>query len=93
MAGFDWDQVVASGIRAVSSLSFQFSTGVWFVTQKFSTKSSCLTYQFKTDELGFKSIEQVCKIAFTCILCSTCYILQVRQLPYSERVGLDHEYM
>merc|ERR1739838_593514 len=37
--------------------------------------SSCLTYEFKTDELGFKSIEQV------------------RQLPYSERVGLDHEYI
>merc|ERR1712215_351456 len=60
MSGFDWDQ---------------FSTGVWFVTQKFATKSTCLTYQFKTDELGFKSIEQV------------------RRLPYSERVGLDHEYI
>merc|ERR1711915_957992 len=59
MDGFDWDQ---------------FSKGIWFVTQKFATKSSCLTYEFKTDELGFKSIEQV------------------RQLPYSERVGLDHEY-
>jgi len=60
MSGFDWGK---------------FSTGVWFVTQKFATKSSCLTYQFKTDDLGFKSIEQV------------------RQLPYSERVGLDHEYI
>merc|ERR1712121_107522 len=60
MSGFDWGK---------------FSTGVWYVTQKFATKSSCLTYQFKTDELGFKSIEQV------------------RQLPYSERVGLDHEYI
>merc|ERR1712020_236620 len=60
MSGFDWDK---------------FSTGLWYVTQKFATKSSCLTYQFKTDELGFKSIEQV------------------RQLPYSERVGLDHEYI
>merc|ERR1712013_518733 len=58
MSGFDWGK---------------FSSGVWYVTQKFATKSSCLTYQFKTDELGFKSIEQV------------------RQLPYSERVGLDHE--
>merc|ERR1711902_209741 len=60
MSGFDWGK---------------FSAGVWYVTQKFATKSSCLTYQFKTDELGFKSIEQV------------------RQLPYSERVGLDHEYI
>merc|ERR1712037_682087 len=60
MSGFDWAK---------------FSTGVWYVTQKFATKSSCLTYQFKTDDLGFKSIEQV------------------RQLPYSERVGLDHEYI
>merc|ERR1711979_68587 len=60
MSGFDWDK---------------FSTGLWYVTQKFATKSSCLTYQFKTDELGFRSIEQV------------------RQLPFSERVGLDHEYI
>ena len=29
-----------------------------FVTQKFDTSSSCLTYKFKTDNLGFKSIEQ-----------------------------------
>merc|ERR1712168_663790 len=60
MAGFEWSK---------------FATGLWYVTQKFATKSSCLTYQFKTDDLGFKSIEQV------------------RQLPYSERVGLDHEYI
>jgi len=60
MSGFDWDK---------------FSSGVWYVTRKFSTKSSCLTYEFKTDDEGFKSIEQV------------------RQLPYSERVGLDHEYI
>merc|ERR1712156_1311736 len=59
MSGFDWQK---------------FSSGLWFVTQKFATESTCLTYEFKTDELGFKSIEQV------------------RQLPYSERVGLDHEY-
>jgi len=45
MPGFDWRQ---------------FSNGIWYVTQKFATKSSCLTYEFKTDELGFKSIEQVC---------------------------------
>ena len=38
---------------------FQFSSGIWYVTQKFATKSSCLTYEFKTDDLGFKSIEQV----------------------------------
>jgi len=60
MSGFDWDR---------------FSSGVWFVTRKFSTKSSCLTYEFKTDDEGFKSVEQV------------------RQLPYSDRVGLDHEYI
>jgi len=60
MSGFEWNK---------------FATGVWFVTRKFSTKSSCLTYEFKTDSEGFKSIEQV------------------RQLPYSERVGLDHEYI
>jgi len=60
MAGFEWDK---------------FSSGIWYVTRKFSTKSSCLTYEFKTDDEGFKSVEQV------------------RQLPYSERVGLDHEYI
>jgi len=37
----------------------QFSDGIWFVTQKFSTSSSCLTYKFKTDKFGFKSVEQV----------------------------------
>jgi len=47
---------------------------VWYVTQKFATKSTCLTYEFTTDELGFKEITQL------------------RQLPYSEKVGLDHEY-
>merc|ERR1712038_1014628 len=60
MAGFEWSR---------------FSSGIWYVTRKFSTKSSCLTYEFKTDPEGFKSVEQV------------------RQLPYSERVGLDHEYI
>jgi hypothetical protein len=40
-------------------LFLQFATGVWYVTNKFDTKSACLTYEFKTDELGFKSIEQV----------------------------------
>ena len=45
------------------------------MTRKFATKSSCLTYEFKTDPEGFKSVEQV------------------RQLPFSERVGLDHEYV
>merc|ERR1711915_496759 len=43
MSGFDWQK---------------FSSGLWFVTQKFATESTCLTYEFKTDELGFKSIEQ-----------------------------------
>ena len=37
----------------------QFSSGVWYVTEKFGTRSRCLTYEFKTDTLGFKSIEQV----------------------------------
>merc|ERR1711963_371960 len=60
MSGFDWAK---------------FSNGIWYVTEKFATQSSCLTYEFKTDQLGFKSIEQV------------------RQLPYSERVGLEHEYI
>merc|ERR1712107_898544 len=59
MQGFDWDQ---------------FFNGVWYVTQKFATRSTCLTYEFTTDELGFKEITQL------------------RQLPYSEKVGLDHEY-
>jgi len=59
MDGFDWDQ---------------FADGVWYVTQKFATRSTCLTYEFTTDELGFKEITQL------------------RQLPYSEKVGLDHEY-
>merc|ERR1711936_1555642 len=59
MQGFDWDQ---------------FANGVWYVTQKFATRSTCLTYEFTTDELGFKEITQL------------------RQLPYSEKVGLDHEY-
>ena len=61
MAGFDWDQVsllLRSSWSAESSI-FQFSAGVWYVTDKFDTKSTCLTYQFKTDNLGFKSIEQV----------------------------------
>merc|ERR1712032_692384 len=59
MQGFDWDQ---------------FADGVWYVTQKFATRSTCLTYEFTTDELGFKEITQL------------------RQLPYSEKIGLDHEY-
>ena len=29
-----------------------------YVTHKFDTSSSCLTYKFKQDNLGFKSIEQ-----------------------------------
>ena len=29
------------------------------MTEKFGTKGTCLTYQFKTDNLGFKSVEQV----------------------------------
>eukprot|EP00088_Acartia_fossae_P050169 TRINITY_DN55_c0_g2_i3.p1 TRINITY_DN55_c0_g2~~TRINITY_DN55_c0_g2_i3.p1 ORF type:complete len:249 (-),score=45.21 TRINITY_DN55_c0_g2_i3:164-910(-) len=52
----------------------KFSSGVWYVTRKFDTKSSCLTYEFKTDNLGFKSVEQI------------------RQLPFKEAVGIDHDY-
>merc|ERR1712098_787955 len=43
----------------------QFSSGVWYVTQKFSTKSSCLTYEFETDDLGFKSVKQDRKLPFS----------------------------
>ena len=42
-----------------SCCHFQFADGVWYVTQKFATKSTCLTYEFTTDELGFKEITQV----------------------------------
>jgi len=44
MKQFNWDQ---------------FSSDVWYVVRKFATKSSCLTYNFKTDNLGFKSVEQI----------------------------------
>merc|ERR1712080_325645 len=43
MDNFDWSQ---------------FATGQWFITQKFATRSTCLTYEFTTDELGFKEITQ-----------------------------------
>ena len=33
------------------------------MTQKFATRSTCLTYEFTTDELGFKEITQVRKAA------------------------------
>lgn len=52
----------------------KFSSNVWYVTQKFDTKSTCLTYEFKTDNLGFKSVEQI------------------RQLPFKDAVGIDHDY-
>merc|ERR1712168_320781 len=44
MKQFNWDQ---------------FSSDVWYVVRKFDTKSTCLTYNFKTDNLGFKSVEQI----------------------------------
>merc|ERR1712066_226733 len=44
MSGFEWSK---------------FATGVWFVTRKFTTNSSCLTLEFKTDSDGFRSVEQV----------------------------------
>jgi len=59
MKSFDWEK---------------FSSDVWYVTQKFDTKSTCLTYEFKTDNLGFKSVEQI------------------RQLPFKDAIGVDHEY-
>jgi len=44
MKGFDWNK---------------FSDNLWYVTEKFDTKSTCLTYRFKLDNFGFKSVEQV----------------------------------
>merc|ERR1711872_755008 len=44
MQGFDWNK---------------FSSGLWYVTKKFDTNSTCLTYSFKEDSSGVKSIEQV----------------------------------
>merc|ERR1712013_85541 len=41
MQGFDWDQ---------------FSNGVWYVTQKFATRSTCLTYEFTTDYSSYALI-------------------------------------
>jgi len=78
MQGFDWDQ---------------FADGVWYVTQKFATRSTCLTYEFTTDELGFKEITQV-RLGKSVNLDLALYYRhsQLRQLPYSEKVGLDHEY-
>merc|ERR1712061_302631 len=38
MQGFDWDQ---------------FADGVWYVTQKFATRSTCLTYEFTTDYTSY----------------------------------------
>jgi len=43
-AGFDWNK---------------FSSGLWYVTEKFDTNSTCLTYSFKEDSSGVKSVEQV----------------------------------
>jgi len=59
MQSFDWDQ---------------FSNDLWYVTQKFGTRSSCITYNFTTNEFREKEITQL------------------RQIPYSEKIGLDHEY-
>jgi len=47
MVDFEWDK---------------FAKGVWFVTRKVSSNSSCLTYQFKTDTTG-RSLEQVRQVA------------------------------
>jgi len=43
----------------------EFSNGTWFVTRKFATKSSCLTYQFETDDSGFKSVKQMRRLPFS----------------------------
>ena len=40
---------------------------MWYVTQKFATRSTCLTYEFTTDELGFKEITQVRMRMFPCL--------------------------
>jgi len=44
LKGFNWEK---------------FSSGLWYVTEKFDTKSTCLTYRFKVDSYGFKNVEQV----------------------------------
>jgi len=44
LKNFDWDR---------------FSSDLWYVTEKFDTKSTCLTYRFKVDSYGFKNVEQV----------------------------------
>jgi len=43
----------------------KFSDGIWYVTEKFDTNSRCLTYEFKTNSLGYKSIEQINQIPYT----------------------------
>ena len=37
---------------------FQFRAGRWYAAEKFDTKSSCLTYDFKEDEDGDYLVEQ-----------------------------------
>jgi len=60
MQGFQWEK---------------FANVTWYVTLKTSTKSSCLTYTFTTNEKGFKSVKQA------------------RKLPYTDSIGLNHEYI
>ena len=47
-----------------------------YIKHKFATKSSCLTNQFKTDDLGFKPIEQVCQS----VLHVNCFVLDYLRL-------------
>ena len=59
---FWWDQdnsLTSYHLLLISLLQFQFANVTWYVTLKTSTKSSCLTYTFTTNEKGFKSIKQV----------------------------------
>merc|ERR1712025_123764 len=50
MEGFEWDK---------------FSSGVWYVTQKYNTKSTCLTYEFGSDGSGIKTVKQDRRLPFS----------------------------
>merc|ERR1712025_1019294 len=50
MEGFEWDK---------------FSSGVWYVTQKYNTKSTCLTYEFGRDGSGIKTVKQNRRLPFS----------------------------
>ena len=64
MLDFNWNEVRPMYLIQLQ-LQLQFSNGTWFVTRKFATKSSCLTYQFETDDSGFKSVKQMRRLPFS----------------------------